>query len=76
MLDIERRRSASATPFGLRALNPQNCSSSSSLTSTNVSLLTSPQPEKRKVAGWIPLSLMRSRQLFGFCYSADFNPQT
>jgi len=47
-------RSASATPFGLRALNPQHCSSSSSLTSTNVSLLTSRQPEKRKVAGSIP----------------------
>src|SRR5271166_989083 len=47
-------RSASATPFGLPALNPQNRSSSSDLISANVSLLTSPQPEKRKVGGSIP----------------------
>jgi hypothetical protein len=47
-------RSASATPFGLRALNPQYWSSSSSLTSTNVSLQTSRLPEKRKVGGSIP----------------------
>ncbi len=43
-------RSASATLFGLPATNPQNRSSSSDLTSTNVSLLTSPQPENRKVS--------------------------
>jgi hypothetical protein len=43
-------RSVSAPPFILGALNPHDGSSSSSLTSTNVSLLISPQPEKRKVA--------------------------
>lgn len=37
-------RSASATPFGLRALNRRKWSSSSSSTSTNVSLLTSRPP--------------------------------
>ena len=42
-------RSGSAAPFGLRGLNAQDRSSSSTLTSTNVSLLTSPQPEKRDV---------------------------
>jgi hypothetical protein len=42
-------RSASATAFVLRALNPHGRSNSSSLASTNVSLLTSPQPENRKV---------------------------
>ena len=36
-------RSASATPFRLRALNPQDRSNSSSLTSTNVSVLISRQ---------------------------------
>jgi hypothetical protein len=43
-------RSISATPFVPCALNPLDGSNSSSLTSTNGSLLTSPQPEKRKVA--------------------------
>jgi len=43
----------SATPLVLRALNPRDGSNSSSLTSTNVSLLTSLPPEKRKVAGSI-----------------------
>ena len=47
-------RSTSATPFGLGALSPRDWSSPSSLTSANVSHLTSPQPEKRKVAGSIP----------------------
>jgi hypothetical protein len=47
-------RPSSATPLVVPALNSQDGSSSSSLTSTNVSLLTSPQPEKRKVAGSIP----------------------
>jgi len=47
-------RSLSATPFILRALNPHDRSSSSSLTSTYIPLMTSPQPEKRKVAGSIP----------------------
>jgi hypothetical protein len=47
-------RSASAAGFGLRALNRQDWSSSSNLTSTNVLLLTSPPPEKRKVGGSIP----------------------
>ena len=47
-------RSASAMGFGLRALNRRNWSSSSSLTSTNVSHLTSRPPEKRKVGGSIP----------------------
>jgi hypothetical protein len=44
-------RSASATPSILRALNPQDRSNSSSLTSTNVSHLTSRPPENRKVGG-------------------------
>jgi hypothetical protein len=43
-------RSASATLFGLCALDPQYWSSPSRLTSTNASLLTSPQPENRKVS--------------------------
>ena len=43
-------RSASATRLVTCALNPQDQPSSSSLTSTNVSLLTSPQPENRKVS--------------------------
>jgi hypothetical protein len=47
-------RSASATPPVLHALTPQDGSSSSSLTSIKIWLLTSPQPEKRKVAGSIP----------------------
>jgi hypothetical protein len=47
-------RSLSATPFILRALNPHDRSSSSGLTSTYIPLMTSPQPEKRKVAGSIP----------------------
>ena len=47
-------RSASATPVVACALNPQNESSSSSLTSPNVSVLTSPQLHTRKVAGSIP----------------------
>jgi hypothetical protein len=47
-------RSASATPFILRALNPQDGSNSSSLTSTNVSVVISPQLHTRKVAGSIP----------------------
>jgi hypothetical protein len=42
-------RSASATPFRLRALNPQDGSNSSSLTSTNASLPTSLQLHARKV---------------------------
>ena len=47
-------RSISATPVVACALNPQDDSSSSSLTSTKVSLLASLQPEKRKVGGSIP----------------------
>jgi hypothetical protein len=47
-------RSASATPLVSGALNPQTESSSSSLTGTNVPLLTSPQLHTRKVAGSIP----------------------
>ena len=47
-------RSLSATPVVACALNPQNESSSSSLTSPNVSVLTSPQLHTRKVAGSIP----------------------
>ena len=43
-------RSASAAPLVSGALNPQAWSSSSSLTSTNVWILTSPQTEKRKFA--------------------------
>ena len=54
-------RATSATPFGFCALTPQDWSSPSSpsspssLTSTNVSLLTSPQPEKRKVRCFDPV---------------------
>jgi hypothetical protein len=47
-------RSESATSFGLGALNPQDWSGSSGLTSTNVSILTSRQLHTRKVAGSIP----------------------
>jgi hypothetical protein len=43
-------RSTSATPLVLGALNSEDRSSVSSLTSTNASLLTSRRPEKRKVA--------------------------
>jgi hypothetical protein len=43
-------RSASATPFISPALKSQDGSNSSSLTSTNVWVLISPQPEKRKVS--------------------------
>jgi hypothetical protein len=42
-------RSASATAFVSRALNPQDGSNLSRLTRTDGSLLTSPQPEKRNV---------------------------
>jgi hypothetical protein len=42
-------RSVSAPAFVLRALNPQGRSNSSSLASTNVSLLSSPRPGNRKV---------------------------
>ena len=42
-------RSASAMPLVVRGLNPQDGSNSSSLTSTNVSVLTSPQLHTRKV---------------------------
>src|ERR1700752_336158 len=41
-------------PLVLHALNPRDGSSSSSLTSADVSLLTAPRPEKRKVGGSIP----------------------
>ena len=47
-------RSASAVAFGLLALDPRGWSSSSSLTSANVSLLTSTPLHTRKVAGSIP----------------------
>jgi hypothetical protein len=47
-------RSASAKPLVLLALDPQDGSNSSSLTSINDSLLTSPQLHTRKVAGSIP----------------------
>jgi hypothetical protein len=47
-------RSASAMRFGSRVLNRRDCSSWSNLNSTNVSHLTSPQPEKREVGGSIP----------------------
>ena len=40
-----------ASLFGLCALNTQDWSSSPGLTSTNVSLLTSPQPDKRGLCG-------------------------
>ena len=62
-------RCISDTPFGLRALDPQDWSNSSSLTSTNDSILTSPQPEKRRVGGSIPplchgiASALRKRML-------------
>ena len=47
-------RSTSATAFILGALNAQDGSNSSSLTSRNVSILISPQPHTRKVAGSKP----------------------
>jgi hypothetical protein len=47
-------RSVSAMPVVACALNPQDESSSSSLTSTNVWVLTSFQLHTRKVAGSIP----------------------
>jgi hypothetical protein len=53
-------RSVSATPFISRALKPQDGSSSSSLTSTNVSVLISPQPHTRKVTGSIPVGTTKS----------------
>jgi hypothetical protein len=63
-------RSESATPFILRALKPQDGSNSSSLTSANVGLLISPQPEKRKVAGSIPaLATRLFAQLRGYFFS-------
>ena len=52
--DFDFIRSASAAPLVSRVLNPQDESSSSSLTSMNVWLLTSPQLHTRKVAGSIP----------------------
>ena len=64
---------AVSTPVVARALNPQDESSS---TSTNVWLLTSPQPENRKVAtrrtqdGVRELSLPEHRR--SICYSTSF----
>jgi hypothetical protein len=51
-------RSASATPFRLPALKPQDGSNSSGLTSTNVSVLISPQLHTREVAGSIQPGLL------------------
>jgi len=56
-------RSTSAAPFGLRALDPQDWSSSSSLTSANAFHLTSPQPEKQKVAAEGPWDGVRELSL-------------
>src|ERR1700757_2329335 len=52
-------RSASATPLVVRGLNPQDRSSSSNLTCTNVWHLTSPPLHTRKVAGSIPAGTTR-----------------
>ena len=62
-------RSASAAPLVSRVLNPQDWSSSSSLTSMNVWLLTSPQLHTRKVAGSIPAGTTSRRCRSGthFC---------
>jgi hypothetical protein len=74
-------RFLSATRVVARALNPRDESSSSSLTSTNVSLLTSPQPEKRKVGRSIPplatthlCRLERCAQVRRFSLCLNFPP--
>jgi hypothetical protein len=56
-------RSASATAFVLRALNLQDGSNSSGLTSTNVPPLASPPPEKQKVASERPWDGVRELSL-------------
>jgi hypothetical protein len=53
-------RSASATRFIFQALNPHDRSNWSSLTSTNISLVTSLQLHTRKVASSIPAGTTRS----------------
>jgi hypothetical protein len=47
----------STQPFVLRALSSQDWSSSASLTSTNVSLLKSPQPKSGRLLRRVPRTL-------------------
>jgi len=67
-------RSGSAKPLVLRALSAEYRSSSSSLTSTNDSLLTSPQPHTRRVTGSIPVGTTQSLRSSAGCQSATGDP--